>query len=615
MKISSDGRITFLDLTGLLVLTAVVSVSFYHPFYFGDELTAFFRRPEDRTFLSVFSDLNSYKPRLVFNTIWALYGTYDAPRFVPMVINLLGLWGTASILYLIARRRFDAPRVVSFLIGAICITSRFAIMLSFDYLSGNIETLSAFLFFAAVYYSLDFVGGNSGKSTHLFAIFLLAICAVLVHERYIVAMFVLGVMIALESVITRRQLPLRIVAGVAIAVLPFLVFFLAGKWFSSLAVSTGTAGQPIEVGADTLLIVARYLGNVLLGTNFGLPWFVGSLSLDRSPGAFVIPMMAVSAILAWAGVLWKPRNVKWPRVLLIVGLMLALISVAALPGVDKQESRWMFPVASLLSLLVIALGRRKAAIRLLLVYLAINMVYFFSGSYKDVFNIEASTEAKHFGQAFLEIPWGGNAGLLLDAPQPQTSWWLGGDTVLGNDAKSGRMFCRANFNIDSECIVPFSATAVDVHRYEFGFKFSSRAPDGAESPTYTYMGKEDLVASNNLIGAIVEAAESAKSSPFVSLEVSPRSIDVCGSRAEKGTENIVVRWSVTIPEVESVTVWLVPADGAPMLFANAEPVGTAETGNWVASEISFVLMDSGSSTMLAAQRVETEACAIIDTSR
>ena len=609
MALQPGPRVTGFDLAALFLLAAAVSLGAYHPFYFGDELTAFFRPPEKRAFVDVFSDLNSYKPRLLFNGLWALYGMYDVPRIVPMVVNLLCLWGTASMLYLIARRRFEAPRAVALLAGGICLTSRFGIMLGFDYLSGNIETLSALLFFTALYHALAYVGSSSAGPGKLLAVLVLvlvlATAAVLVHERYIAATFVLGLAMAFDPGGDRRQRLPRIVAGTAVALLPFALFYVAGKQFASLDVSTGTSGQSIDIGADTVWIAVRYLINLFLGTNFGLPWFVGSLGLGRFPGTVAIPLMAASAIVAWVALLRHARDVAWSRVLLLAGLVLALVAVAALPGIDKQESRWMFPVAGLVSLLVVALGRRKAARAPLLVYLAINLVYLFSGSYTSVFNVEASTEAKQFGLAFAQVPWNGKVGVLLDAPQPQTGWWLGGNTMLGNDAKSGRIFCRANFDIESACVVPGSELGTNADVYDFGLRFSRRAPDGSDRPTFTYIARQELLASRNLAELIVDAAREHRSSPSAFLELSPREIQVCGPDA---TANIEVRWSVDVPGVESVVVWLVFPGEAPILFANADTVGTAETGNWVASELSFVLMDSATNAVLAVDGVEAKPC-------
>lgn len=598
-------RVAGFDLAALFLLAAAVSLGAYHPFYFGDELTAFFRPLEARAFANVFSDLNSYKPRLLFNGLWALYGMYDVPRAVPMVVNLLCLWGAASMLYLIARRRFEAPRAVALLVGVICLSSRFGVMLGFDYLSGNIETLSALLFFSALYHALAYVGGTAAGPGKLLVVLAFATGAVLVHERYIAATFVLGLAILLEPSGDRRQRLPRIVAGAAVALLPFVVFYVAGKQLASLDVSTGTSGQSIDIGTDTVWIAVRYLANLFLGTNFGLPWFVGSLGLGRFPGTFAIPLMATSAIVVWAALLRHARNVAWTRVLLLAGLVLALVAVAALPGIDKQESRWMFPVAGLVSLLVVALARGKGARAPLLVYLVINLVYLFSGSYRSVFNVEASTEARQFGLAFAQVPWNGKPGVLLDAPQPQTGWWLGGNTMLGNDAKSGRIFCRANFDIESACVVPGSELGTNAEVYDFGLRFSRRAPDGSERPTFTYIAKQELLASRNLAELIVDAARERRSSPSAWLELSPRVIEVCGPDAPA---NIEVRWSVDVPGVESVVVWIVFPGEAPIVFANADAVGTAKTGNWVASELSFVVVDPATNAVLAVDGLEAKPC-------
>ncbi|MGE8225390.1 MAG: hypothetical protein ACN6RK_06350 [Stenotrophomonas sp.] len=599
-------RLHLADIIGLIVCASIISVYFYHPFYFGDELTAFFRDPETRTFSNVFFDFSTYKPRLIFNALWAAYGACDVSRIVPMLANLLFLWGGACVLYAICRNKFSASRVTSLLSAIVYMTGRFGLMLHFDYLSGNIETLSALLFFVSIYFSLGFVGEDSGRPAHLVVIVLAATAMVFVHERYIVAALVLGSMVALSALRAKRYKYLVFITGIFIALFPGGVFFIAGKLLTSMAISTGTAGQPISVGIDTFTIFARYLCNVLFGTNFGLPWFVGGLSIDEGIGRYLIPALATILIFAWVNVIAFRRDVRWLRVMLLFGLVLALIAVAALPGADKQESRWMFPVAALLCLLVVSIGRAKGVNLILSVFLFANAVYYFTGSYKSIFNVESSIEAKAFGEAFSQVDWAGSPGVLLDAPEPQASWWLGGDTILGNDGKSGLVFCRANFEIESACMFPPSAAAGGVERFSFGLKFERHGSDAEDGPVFSFIGKDELIADERLNQAIVDAVSRSESSPSVVLEINPSLIDACKSGGS--AENVVVNWSVADGSVGAITIWLVPTGADPVLFSTGGSVGVAETGRWVDSEISFVMMDSGTKKMLGAKTVKRREC-------
>lgn len=595
------------DVSLIMAGAMFIAFSFYHPYYFGDELTSFFRHPRERTFLNIFGDFNSYKPRLVFNAIWALYGDFSAPRYVPMVVNAICLGGAASVLYFIGRNRYDASRGTSILIAIIFLTSRFGMMLHFDYLSGNIETLSALLFFSAIYYLLGFIGADYGEPVHLLYIFALSCLMVFVHERYIVATFVMGSLLVVSSFKEKTGRYSRIVCGVSVFLLPFIMFFLAGNIFSSMSISTGTAGRSIDVGVQTGLIAIRYFGNVLLGLNFGSPWFVGSLNVSNGVGVSVIPVLTVSLFFAWMGVLlFKRKGTNWPRIFMMLGLIASLIVVAALPGPDKQESRWMFPVAGLLSLLVISVSRGRTANVLLSIYLVVNAVYFFTGSYREIFNVQASSEAGSFGDSFSKVEWNGKAGLILDAPEPQASWWLGGDTILGNDGKSGLIFCRVNFEIDSACIFPPSSGEGDAERFEFGFRFTPGSGGNTDGPDYTYVDKATLIAAEKLDQAITRAAVEGYSSQAGALNATPSVIDLCKDSSAK--ENIAVHWSVTDPEVQAVTVWLVSSKGGPALFSTGGPVGVAETGEWVTSEVSFVLTDSETERVLAAAKVQNKVC-------
>ena len=124
-------------------------------------------------------------------------------------------------------------------------------MLGFDYLSGNIETLSALLFFSALYHALAYVGGTAAGPGKLLVVLAFATGAVLVHERYIAATFVLGLAILLEPSGDRRQRLPRIVAGAAVALLPFVVFYVAASsWLP--ATFHRDLGTVDRLGTDTV---------------------------------------------------------------------------------------------------------------------------------------------------------------------------------------------------------------------------------------------------------------------------------------------------------------------------------------------------------------------------
>ena len=601
-----DRRSYLIDVVGLAALAAVISIAFYHPFYFGDELTAFFRDPEARSFSNVFFDFNSYKPRLIFHALWAMYGVYDVPRIVPMAANLTFLWAGACVLYAIARNKLGASRLNSLLVAVVYMTGRFGLMLHFDYLSGNIETLSALLLFISIYFSFGFIGEQSGKLVHLFWVIIASVGMVLVHERYIVASLVLGMVMVLSALCSNKHSRAMFIAGIVIAIFPGGLFFLLGKLLASLAISTGTAGQPIAVSLDTVAIFFRYLANVLFGTNFGPPWFVGGLNVDEGVGEYLIPLMAASFVGAWGAVLVRRRQINWLRLLLLFGLAVALIVVAALPGADKQESRWMFPVFGLVCLVVVLVGNSRVASLFLLLSLMVNGAYYSTGSYRSIFNVEASTEAREFGKAFSRVDWIGKPGVLLNAPEPQASWWLGGDTILGNDGRTGLVFCRANFDIESACMYPPSAAADGIERFDFALKFEKRGSEDSLGPAFVLVEKDELVAGEKFNQRIVEAVRRDEMLSSATLSVKPSVVGTCEPGGS--AENVSVQWVVANDAVRSVTIWLVPAAADPILFSVGGSNGTAETGKWVDSEISFVLMDSDTKKILGARTVRRREC-------
>ena len=595
---------TVLDVTAIIVIAYAISVVFYHPFYFGDELTAFFWSGDSRTFFNIYDGLNSYKPRLIFNALWALYGDFVLPRYVPMIVNGACLSGSASMLYLIVRKHFCATRPLSFAVAMLVVTSRFGTMLYFDYLSGNIETLSLFLFACSLFVLLSVINESRATLVRLSCLVVLSCAVVLVHERYIAATAAMGVVLVIAALPAKEHRALRLTFGAAVLVLPPLIFYSAGILYSSLPITTGTAGRETMLNLDTVKGAIVYGCNLLLGTNFGFPWFVGALNVKTPPGAYIIPVLAVISTCLWTTACfkaWRHRvNVDWITVLLMVALIAAMIGVAALPGPAKQESRWMFPLSGIVGLLAIALGRKRFAALLVTLFLVTNLVYFAAGSYKEIFNVQSSSTAKRAAEAFVALGKSRGPGIITEAPEPQTSWWLGGDTVLGNTASSGIVFCRINFDINSACLYPPTAIGSDV-TFGFGLKFvRGQTPD---TPTFEYVSGRSLAEMLR-----VRRAGISHMTIFGTrtLRVSPSEIEVCGRSQE--ASDVSVQWDISDPATNAVVVWLVSPDGSVHLFAKGGRRGSAQTGDWVRSRLTFVLTDARTGKVIAASAVRARLC-------
>jgi len=132
-----------LDLVAIAVATLALSIHFYHPYYFGDELFSFnFGEQAGNTLMGVFNGLNSYKPRMVMNFLWAVIVSQDLPRWIPMIVNAAALAGCAALVYSMARVYFNARRLPALLAAAMMVACRFNIMLYFDYVSGTVEAIS-----------------------------------------------------------------------------------------------------------------------------------------------------------------------------------------------------------------------------------------------------------------------------------------------------------------------------------------------------------------------------------------------------------------------------------------------------------------------------------------
>ncbi|WP_447585106.1 hypothetical protein [Pseudoxanthomonas mexicana] len=430
-------------LVAICVLAACWIAELAHPYYFGDELTTFLYAGEPHAFASAFELLNQYKPRLVFNSLWSLIADWQVPRLYVAAL-LAALWcGVIVLAFRIARSGLKASVPVALLVAAIAGFSRFSVMLRYDYLAGTIEIGSLLFFLVALHVVL--VGAERGfRPRATLVAVVAATLAVLVHERYIAGTIGLAAALAAVAWFHRRAVAPgpSLLAALLVAVVPFGVFAVATRLLADLPMATGTAGQQVVVGLDNATIALQYIGNVFLGTNHGQPWFVG-LGLQQP---VLIGVVTVASLLWIALAVHMIRQRTWSAsTLLVLSPLVAMIAVATLPGADRQEARWMVPVALLAAFLIVAVARKRWAILALAITLSINAVYLVLGGQGNTFNILASNYSRAIGEALASTAIKEGTGVVAGVPEPDLSWIIRG-VNFGPiwSEPPGRLYAKAN---------------------------------------------------------------------------------------------------------------------------------------------------------------------------
>jgi hypothetical protein len=468
---SSNG--THVDYLLIAILAFTVAMIAYHPYFFGDELGALnVSAFNGNQFWATYRDLNSYKPRLIYNAIWALFGSIGATRLMAMAVYAAGLALCMGLVFRLASKA--ASRGTAWLAAVILLSSRFGGMLFYDYISGIVEVWSLAFLLVALTVLFDRERRNLAPSwTRVGGALLALVAAVFVHERYAVAaMAVGGVVFAEGGLAVRRHGPDRgklFMQAVLLAALPLLLFALANKVASAMPLTTGTAGQQIEIGWGMVRSAMIYLSNVFLGTNFGKGYFVGGLTQEDPRAPYIFGTIIVVSLGAWVLPLWARDRWRidpaWTPVLLLT--MLMLIAVASLPGPDQQQARWMLPVQALLVLLVLAVYRGTGRNTILGMMLFTNVFYLTCGSYRMIANISASFVARDIAIMLNTAP-PGKRGVIVQGPEPDTSWIIAGGPYIHNDGTSAAVFCSLNIYSGS-CVDPMSSRArAHLDRYDFG---------------------------------------------------------------------------------------------------------------------------------------------------
>lgn len=452
-------------LIGFVIL--LIGLITYHPFFFGDELVvwgAAEKHVDD--FIGSLLEYCKYKPRFIFNSIWLLIPNFELSRLWAMLFMLAGEIVCAISIYTLSIK-IKQDRLIAWLAVAAFVSSRFGIVIWYDYLSGVIETLSFAFFILSVIAISNYKETNNQKL--LLIALVLFLSTVFTHERYIPAVLIIGVYVALTykiSVSNRLKI-------LSIAAIPAAGFYLANMLYGKQSIATGTAGMAVAIDYETAFAYLTYLSNILFQTNFGHDWFVGNINLNYKSGKVAAVLSTLSFSLFYFHRFKSGRAVENHKHILLLCILscLALIAVASLPGLGRQESRWMYPVFGLFIIICVILFTNKALINFLSLVIIFNLFYIFSGSINPIYNIYASRIAQNVGMSLKNFQPTGKRGIFL--------WEKDLDWVLGAGSKSGHLFSIANkLNGNIIDIQPINESLLDPI-YEYSVIRSGKAKNGA----------------------------------------------------------------------------------------------------------------------------------------
>lgn len=447
----TTGRFGLLDHCLCWCVVFLAMAMAYHPYFFGDEISPLLDARNADGFLEAMRIISQYKPRLIFNAVWALGGEAGWARWGYAAVNGAAMAATCSLAAVLVGRYAAATRLQVWLLVGCIICSRFAAMLYFDYVSGIIETFSIALLLGVIVSAMAAV--SSGRIITWSACVALAVAAVLVHERFMAGTAALAVVLALQvAIFDRRQRPWWTWPMIAmLAVLPPAVFLGLIEVMGSLPASTGTAGSAVVIDARTPVVFITYVANAFFGMNFGKPWFVGSLNMDDPAGWWLGIGYAVAFSCAWLAWLVSVRRdhravARALGVLTIAGGMLVM---ASLPGEGRQEARWVFPVAVLVTMLYFSSASGRVRIALLSLSLSLSLVHWMTGALSTTANLYESRTARNLAEGVNRVAPPGRHALLMGMGEGVAAVWSVGEY------EGVEEFARLNFRVP---------LALEIHR-------------------------------------------------------------------------------------------------------------------------------------------------------
>lgn len=468
----------FIDIALVVLVTALSFSLAYHPYFFGDELPPHrLAIQHNYSFSLIFQKLLAYKPRLISLSILAFLAKWQAERMVYTAL-LAGFMAWINIiLFGIVRYLFKGGRGLAWLLIATVLTSRYGMMLYFDYSSGLVELLSTALLLSA--FLLAWLAWRDDfKWWYAAGALIWAVMCIFAHERYVVGLLAAGFAIAIAEFAgssAKRRIPV-VGWALSLSIVPLLLFWTTNIAIGSSSLTTGTAGQEVKLGAETFWCALTYGYNVFFGGNYGHEWFWGHYNYLHPVGKIMgwgsagCTVVLIALIVFRKGIAWHNR---WMAASLAT-VAIALIAIASLPGTERQEARWMFPVGIFVAMSWIVLVKDAWRHVVIALTLVINLMYLLLGSHDSIANVYASREANSVAGSLQNLMPNGRNGIVVG--NDADLWIIGGGALIDMGPRQGDTFSRINLK-STVFIDPFQTGRIyDPAHYDFGLVFTGYDP-------------------------------------------------------------------------------------------------------------------------------------------
>jgi hypothetical protein len=465
------------DVLLIVLLTACAFGLAFHPYFFGDELIAYELAAHNDSFFAIFHELNTNKPRLVFNGIEALLAKLQVTRMTHVVLVATCMAWINVLILSVARYQFNASRLLAWLLILGVLSSRYGVMLYFDYQSGLIETLSSALLLSTMLLAW-LAYRHKFNAWYAAGALATAIITGFVHERYMVGALAIGGVITLTEHLGKAAMRRKTVVGWALSLglVPLLLYWFAIKVVGALPITTVGGAQRVSLGIDTVWTALTYSYNVLLGGNYGPEWFWGHYAYSHPAGKFMGWVTAFCTSLMIAVIVVRKGIAEHGR-WLVLGfgtVVIAFIAIASLAGTVRQEARFMFPAGIVVLItwfLILKNPWRYVAIASIL---ATNMMYFLLNSHDSMMYIYSSRAANSLASSLLAVHSSGMHGIVVG--NRDDLWTIGGGSQWGRGHRKGELFSTINLG-SAVHIDPFvEGETIDQDFYDFGLVFDGFGP-------------------------------------------------------------------------------------------------------------------------------------------
>lgn len=330
-----------------LLLLALMNALWFNGFDFhtimGDDLYAWAFYSQGPTFHGLFLDEVGGKYRPVFTAVqYVLFRQFSADYQAWVAFNIALNFLIVILVFTLIRRLTRGDTIIAFLGALLYVTARFSYY-NILQLNGLLEALCILQLVIIMYLAVEFLEGQGCWPG--FALVGLYLLITLTHERYVVLLPFLLLLVLFKTGITWR------LRGLLLAIMfgPPLLNVLLKRLVFDTQFLMGTGGQTI--GFDPVQVLKFLVKGVanMFWINWG-PDYLSGLTFSSTSGSVRVLVAIIAMAVLAVAILSVVRVVRSPqqqtRVGELGGLVLFLVLVCSLllaaSITIRQEYRWLY---------------------------------------------------------------------------------------------------------------------------------------------------------------------------------------------------------------------------------------------------------------------------------